>query len=213
MNNLRNGILLFAFQISIFLFYFISISYTYPTYLTTLSFYLYIALAWAELFTFFFFTNLRDKITNNFNNVKGLVTLISVFTVWVYVIEVSMPGTDNIPYIFTTLITLVCFQEFNFRLITIETFGRLVNLGISTMIGAVIYTAFFSLYLIVYLGGYPGFYPYLFLLDTFSMGLIIGAVYSLTRSVYFTSSITLSLYMMALFPYTPAIISYLFVPV
>lgn len=213
MNNLRNLILLFAFQILIFFFYFMSISYTYPIFLTTLSYYLFIALAWVELFTFFFLTNLRSQIINNFKNVRGLLFLIIVFTTWVYVIEVSIPGSNNIPYIFTTLITLVCFQEFNFRLITIETFGKSLNMGISTVISAVLYTMFFSLYLIIYLGGYPGFYPYLFLLDTFSMGLIIGAVYAFTRSVYFTSSITLSLYLIALFPYTPAIISYIFVPV
>ncbi len=211
--NLRNLILFLAFQILIFSFYFISISYTFPIYLTTLSYYLYIALAWLELFIFLLFTNLKSRILDNFKNIKGLVILISVFTIWVYVIEVSLPGSNNIPYIFTTLVTLVCFQEFNFRLIAIETFARFVNLGVSTLISAIIYTMFFGLYLYVYLGGYPGFYPYLFILDTFSMGLIIGAVYALTRSVYFTSSITLSLYIIALFPYTPAIISYMFVPV
>lgn len=211
--NLRNLILFLAFQISIFSFYFISISYTFPIYLTTLSYYLYIALAWLELLIFLLFTNLKRRILDNFKNIKGLIILISVFTIWVYVIEVSIPGSNNIPYIFTTLVTLVCFQEFNFRLIAIETFARFVNLGISTLISAIIYTMFFGLYLYVYLGGYPGFYPYLFILDTFAMGLIIGTVYALTRSVYFTSSITLSLYVIALFPYTPAIISYIFVPV
>ena len=211
--NLRNVILFVVFQISIFSLYFVSILYSFPTYLTIDSYYLYIALAWIELFVFLLFTNLRDRILDNFKNVKGLLILISVFAIWVYVIEVTIPGSNNIPYIFTTLITLVCFQEFNFRLITIETFAKFSNLGFSTFISAIIYTVFFGLYLIVYLGGYPGIYSYLFFIDTFSMGLIIGAVYALTRSVYFTSSITLSLYIIALFPYTPAIISYMFVPV
>ena len=211
--NARKLVLFALFQLLVFIFYYFNVSLYSTIEVSRFSFYAYVFIAWIEILVFYLLTDIRYDILKNFKNVKGFIVLITVIALWAYAIEISIPGSNNIPYIFTTLFTLVCFQEFNFRLITIEVLDKLTSIGVSAIISSFLYTGFFSIYLFTFLGGYPGNYSFLFILDEFSMGLVISAVYVATRSVYYTSSITLSLYMLGLLPITPAVISYIFVPV
>ncbi|MHB8361784.1 MAG: hypothetical protein ACYDAO_05720 [Thermoplasmataceae archaeon] len=212
----KNAVLLlifFSFQAVIYFLYYLNVSSSADVFISNLSYYLYIFLAWVELGVFLMLKESRQQILQSFKNMKGLIVLVSVLSIWIYILQVTIPGSDQIPYIFITLFTLVSFQEFNFRLISIEILGLNTRIGNAAIISAFLYLGFFSIYLFEYFGGYPGLYSIYFLIDTFAMGLIIAAVYAYTRSVYYTISITLSLYMVGLFPYTPAILAYLFVPV
>ena len=171
----------------------------------------YLPIAWVELLVFTYLPYTRHGMLRSLSSWKGFIVMAAVIFSWIYAIEIIVPGT-SVSYIFMNLFVYVCFYELNFRLVFIEVIGKRTGMETSSILSAITYTVFFSLFLYEYILGYPGIYSFYFVIDTFSTGLILSAVYYFTKSVYFTIPITFSLFMIGVIPYSGDLIRYLFIP-
>lgn len=103
-------------------------------------------------------------------------------------------------------------DEVNFRLFLIPYLSRITTSGRAVIVQALLFTVYYSNYLVFMPGGFPGIYFYLFIFDIFSMGIIYGVIYLIRKSIYIDLSIHLSLYAMAFIVVSLGWIPYLFLP-
>ncbi|MCL4314649.1 MAG: hypothetical protein M1454_02850 [Candidatus Thermoplasmatota archaeon] len=103
-------------------------------------------------------------------------------------------------------------DEINFRLFMIPYMSRFITRGRAVILQAVLFTVYYSNYLVFAPGGFPGIYFYFFIFDIFSMGIIYGVIYLIRKSIYIDLSIHLSLYAMAFIVVSLGWIPYLFLP-
>lgn len=170
------------------LFYLIQVNvYFYYLYLTVTPLLFILATVYVE--------DVRKEVYRVFLH-KDAIFFLSSIAIWLFLYAASRNGPM---YVFETAYYPVLIEEINFRFILLVLLRRKFAAGQSVIIQAVLYTIFYSSFLLFYPSGFPGVFMELFLFDNFSMAIIYGFISHYRKNFYISSTIHMALYLVSVF--------------
>ncbi|MGP6220760.1 hypothetical protein [Caldiplasma sukawensis] len=165
--------------------------FRFPDYATVITYYILYPLPIISILLFYIME--KEKVIKSYLSPYGIIFLFSVLIVWIYLELVFGYGNSLISYSLSSIFYPSFVELTIFAFISVEILSNYVDRGKATFLATILYFLYYFSVLINSLPGFPGIYFPIFMLDSFAIGLVYITIYSITKTIYFSVALEISL--------------------